>query len=59
VLVVKVQSWDTLWSDEAGPDLGFPRALAGGVCFPYSHGVLVIVDDGMLLLDPSGLGLEG
>jgi hypothetical protein len=43
---------------KAGPDLGYPRVLAGGVCFPYGHDVLVIATAGTLLLDPLGLGLK-
>jgi hypothetical protein len=46
-------------SGKAGPDLGYPRVLVGGVCFPYGHGVLVIAGGGVLLLDPFGPRLEG
>jgi hypothetical protein len=59
VLDGRVPPWGPLWFGEAGPDLGYPRALVNGVCFPYGHGILVVVDDGVLLLDPFGTGLEG
>jgi hypothetical protein len=59
VLHVKVPPRGPLWFDEASPDLGFPWALAGGVCFPYGHNVLVVAGDGARLLDPSDPGPEG
>jgi hypothetical protein len=58
VLDVRVLPRGPLRSGEAGPNIGCPRALAGGTYFPCGNGILVIVCDDKLLLDPSGPELE-
>jgi hypothetical protein len=51
VLDVRIPPQGPLRSDEAGPDLGYPWALADGVCFPSNHDVLVFADGDATQLD--------
>jgi hypothetical protein len=44
--------------DEAGPDLGCPRALSGGAVFLYDRVLDVAVGD-VPLLDPDGPEIGG
>jgi hypothetical protein len=58
MLDVMVPPRGPLQSSEASLDLGCPQALSDGVFFPYDHDISVVVDDDVLLLDPSGPTLE-
>jgi hypothetical protein len=58
VLDMMVPPWGPLQFGEAGLDIGCPRALSDDVFFPYEHDVSVVVDNDVLLLDPSGPTLE-
>jgi hypothetical protein len=48
-----------LQSDQAGPDLGCPRALSGGVVFLYDHSILDVTVGDVPLLDPDDSELGG
>jgi hypothetical protein len=54
VLDVMVPPRGPLQSGKAGPDLGCPRALVGGVRFFHDLDVLNVVGGGGVLLEPSG-----
>jgi hypothetical protein len=59
MLDVRFSPQGPLRSDGASLDPWVPRALAGEVRLPFGHGVLVVTDGSVLLLDQLGPRLGG